>query len=453
MNTQSIHRLAKGLLDRGLVSTAHDAEARLQLLQVQLEIGPAEVMTFAGQATLLTAVALARRVFLGGVFVTGSVDVSLRAFAEPRKTLADALSGLGARVGVSPGEVPQIYIGGDARPRSAAFAIRTVCAGWRGGIVPAHHPAVSAAEAMPVAAVVAAGLAVNEAFLAMSGDTPTAGMRSIGLSLWDPERITWLEHDGAPPLALLPSKLWLVGLGHLGQAYLWTLGLLPYADPTQLELLLQDFDRTTASTWSTSILTPPSALGLPSPIGVRKTRLMAEWAERRGFTTAICERRFGENTQRIDDEPAVALCGVDNALARRALDDIGFDFVVSAGLGSGYGDFQTIRLHTLPAERRASDIWSDLGSAAHPIPAAYQPMLTSGQLDQCGAALLAGVAVGAPFVGAVAGALAISEILRLLHGGRVNRLIDLDLTSLEHRIVLPQTRSFSSLNPGYVTCG
>jgi hypothetical protein len=181
---------------------------------------------------------------------------------------------------------------------------------------------------------------------------------------------------------------------------------------------------------------------------------MAEWAERRGFTTTLCERRFGVNTHRADDEPSVALCGVDNALARRALDEVGFDFIVSAGLGSGYGDFQTVRLHTLPAERRACDIWPDVVSVPEiPVPAAYQPMLASGQLDQCGAALLAGVAVGAPFVGAVAGALAISEVLRLLHGGRVNRLIDLDLTSLEHRIVLPHTRDFGPLNPGYVACG
>ena len=110
---------------------------------------------------------------------------------------------------------------------------------------------------MPLAAVLAASLAVNEAILAVSGDAPSAGKRSIGLSLWAPAVEDWLHDDGAPELTYLPSKLWLIGLGHLGQAYLWNLGLLPYPDPTQLELMLQDFDRTSTSTWSTSILPRP----------------------------------------------------------------------------------------------------------------------------------------------------------------------------------------------------
>jgi hypothetical protein len=45
---------------------------------------------------------------------------------------------------------------------------------------------------------------------------------------------------------------------------------------------------------------------------------------------------------------------------------------------------------------------------------AYQELLASGRLDQCGTTLLAGKAVGAPFVGSVAACLAIPEVLRLL---------------------------------------
>jgi hypothetical protein len=41
-------------------------------------------------------------------------------------------------------------------------------------------------------------------------------------------------------------------------------------------------------------------------------------------------------------------------------------------------------------------------------------MLRNGELDRCGVTLLAGKAVGAPFVGAVAATLAVSELLRLL---------------------------------------
>ena len=80
---------------------------------------------------------------------------------------------------------------------------------------------------------------------------------------------------------------------------------------------------------------------------------------------------------------------------------------------------------------------------------AYAKLLADGKLDQCGITLLAGKAVGTPFVGAVAASLGIAEILRLLHGGAINQLIDLDLRSVDQRLIVPQVRDFSSFNPGF----
>jgi predicted MFS family arabinose efflux permease len=42
-------------------------------------------------------------------------------------------------------------------------------------------------------------------------------------------------------------------------------------------------------------------------INVKKTRAMAAWAERQGFSTVIHERLFDASFRRQDDEPAVAL--------------------------------------------------------------------------------------------------------------------------------------------------
>jgi hypothetical protein len=64
-----------------------------------------------------------------------------------------------------------------------------------------------------------------------------------------------------------------IGFGHLGQAYLWGLGLLPYR-PSELSLVLQDIDSISPSTESTSILTSAEL------VGQKKTRAMARWAER-----------------------------------------------------------------------------------------------------------------------------------------------------------------------------
>jgi len=91
------------------------------------------------------------------------------------------------------------------------------------------------------------------------------------------------------------------------------------------------------------------------------------------------------------------LCGLDNGLGRQALDQVGFDFVVEAGLGRGHRDFRAVHLHTLPASRPASQIWR--GAQTHDQVddrPAYQGLLARGALDRCGVTLLAGKAVGAP---------------------------------------------------------
>lgn len=250
---------------------------------------------------------------------------------------------------------------------------------------------------------------------------------------------------GEPELRLLPSRLWLIGLGHLGQAYLWALGLLPYADAAKVGLVLQDVDVITPSTESTSVLSDATL------IGQKKTRAVAAWADRRGFVTAIYERLFDNSFRRHPDEPAVALCGLDNVLGRQALDQVGFDFVVEAGLGRGHRDFRAIRLHTLPTSRSAARIWGGDGTDdGVPDQPAYAGMLARGELDRCGVTLLAGKAVGAPFVGAVAATLAIAGVLRLLHGGAAHELIDVDLKALEYPSTVLTRSDFSNLNLGFL---
>lgn len=348
-----LHRLVKHALDSGAAASIAEAEALFAGYRLALRIGPEAARDPHHQAALLTAVALARRVFLGGVSVA-LPDTQLLAPLPFGATLAHAVVALGASIAEPTEGLPLIEVGGTPHARRAPFHIRALFAGWRGGIVPA--PADGApvpAPVMALAPMLAAALAVNEAFLFVAGHSAVAGRRAVGLSLWNPApTCDWLADAGEEPaLSLLPSRLWLIGLGHLGQAYLWALGLLPFAQPSDLSLVLQDIDIITPSTESTSILTDATL------IKVKKTRAMAAWAERRGFTTAIHERLFDASFRRQDDEPAVALCGLDNGTGRQVLDQVGFDFVVEAGLGRGHHDFRAVRLHTQPGSRPAAQIW------------------------------------------------------------------------------------------------
>jgi hypothetical protein len=261
-----------------------------------------------------------------------------------------------------------------------------------------------------------------------------AGRRGSGLSLWNPGA-DWLTDDETESaVCFLPSRLWMVGLGNLGQAYAWLLAALPYQDRGLVELVLNDFDPIAPSNGSTSVLSRKV------DIKRRKTRVVAEWLEERGFTTFLEERRFGEWIKRAPDEPSVALCGVDNALARAALEKPGFGLVVEAGLGGGPEAFRSISVHTFPGSRSAEEIWSrQVGQGEQNVEAmpAYQQLKRQG-LDSCGLAQLASRTVGVPFVGVIAACLVVSELLRRLNGGQTYELVSGSVSALEDVEVIPR---------------
>ena len=445
---ESLHRLVKEALDSGAAQSIAEANRMFKGFRINLEFDPGAAEDGDSQAALLTAVALARRVFLGGVNVCCPAQTRLAVPLRIGETVGEAVVRLGGELGRGTADQPLVTIGDSPVRRSDVFHIRTAFGGWRGGILPADCSiSVGQKNAVALARMLAAALAVNEAFTFVRSGSAAAGRRPLGLSLWRPSPDTdWtLPAVDEPDLSYLPSRLWLLGLGHLGQAFLWGLGLFRYPDPSGVSLVLQDFDRITPATESTSILTDAAL------VGQKKARAMAAWAEHRGFTTAIYERPFDASFTCRPDEPSVLLCGVDNGLARRALDRVGFDLVIEAGLGRGHRDYRTMRLHTLPGPRPASGIWSPSDELEDlQIQPAYQQLLDDGDLDRCGVTLLAGRAVGAPFVGAVAACLALSEILRLLHGGRMHEVVDVDLEALDYRTALPHPHDFGHFNPGYV---
>lgn len=438
----------KQLLDSGKAASVEEAEAVFNTYRLDIAYTTPEADEVGHQIALLTTVALARRAFLGGVYVRGPLDTPLLVLMPLGTTLREAVGALGGFFADQDSGAPQIYIGGGTRPRSANFQVRTVFAGWRGGILPAHSELTMVPKiAMPLSPMLASALAVNEAFLSVQESGGSIGKKRIGLSLWDPSPLVdWLTNElDEPDLRFLPTNLWLLGLGHLGQAYLWGLSLLPYKKNGDLTLVLQDTDDISSSSESTSVLSDHSH------IGEKKTRLMADWCTRRGFRSRLIERIFDSTFRRQFDEPTVALCGFDNLESRWAMENAGFSFIVEAGLGQGYQDFRSLRIHTLPTNRPFAEIWKAPATGDEtPPPTAYKKMLNDGVLDGCGITRLAGKAVGAPFVGCTAACLVLSEVLRQLHGGRMHDLIDLNLLDIEHRAVVKHPHDFSSRNPGFV---
>src|SRR5580765_2200388 len=412
---ERLSRVLKMVLDTGEAASEAEALAIFARYRVQLVFGPD--LSETGQVVLLTAAATALPCLLGGVSYLGP-EQPLRARwrghpdASAPAGLAATLEAFGVtRATARDPQVPCLVIG---RAQADGIGVRTSFDGWTAAVLPLDDEPLAEQGNCAAAAVLAGAMAVSEIFQFFRDTQPLACHRCLGWSLWEPA-MPWAAAAPGPSLTMLPQSAWLVGVGNLGQAYLWTLGMLPYGtDPC--ELVLQDFDRVSLSNKSTSLLSREI------DVGRRKTRMAADWAEHRGFRTTLVERRFGADFTVASDEPAVALMGVDNPAARRLIEQVGFSHVIEAGLGRGPGDYLGITVHTFPASRPALDCWPNPATApagANPSTfnqAAYQLLLANSG-DRCGALRLAGRSIATPFTGVAAGALVIGELLRLCHGG------------------------------------
>jgi hypothetical protein len=421
IDSNSLHRTAKYFMDNGRAETHEDAMALLKQFGISVCVGPRIADSVHQQTALLSLINCARRTLLGGVEVIGLPEASSASPLASGRTLHEAAHELGARlVSSARPDWPSAIIGDTTLPASPLPCWRLTWSGWRGGVVPVRDgQRLAETEAVELAPLTAAAACAAEVFAYHAKYHAMAGLRPAGLSLWRPG-VDWLAEDASEPrLIFLPSRLWLIGLGHLGQAFAWALASLPYEDRTQVQLILQDFDKLTASNESTSLVT------FPDDLHRKKARVVSGWLEARGFDTCINELRFGEWARRSEDEPGAALCGVDNALARAALGKPGFGLVVEAGLGAGPEAFRSISVHTFPSSRSPEEMWSrQVGQAETNVEdrPAYQALKRRG-LDSCGLARLASRTVGVPFVGLIAACLVISELLRRLNDGCASEVI------------------------------
>lgn len=446
---ERMSRVLKLALDTGEAASEAEALEIFSRYRVQLVFG-ADLGEMC-QVALLTAVATAMPCLLGGVTIIGP-DQPLRTrwrghpdTPAPTQLIA-ALESFGASraTGIDP-EVPCIAFGVEEVP--AGWGIRATFDGWTAAVLPLADERLAEQGNCAPAAVLAGAMTVAEVFQHYRGTQPLACHRTIGWSVWEPWS-PWTSASQGPLLTSLPQSAWLVGLGNLGQAYLWNFGMLPYGDD-ELELVLQDFDFVSTANRSTSLLTRER------DVGRRKTRLAAGWAEHRGFRTALMERAIAANFTVSGEEPAVALIGVDNPGARRLVESVGFSRIIDAGLGRGPVDYLGITLHTFPASRSADECWPESAApSVDPAQAtakkkAYENLDTSSK-DRCGVLRLAGRSIATPFAGAAAGALAVGELLRLCHGGARVEYTAWHLAHPENRLVLPG-EPWPVINPGLVT--
>lgn len=407
--------------------TRLDESLDLPAAQIRLETASAVVSYGAdaahpwAQAALASTVACARKMFRGGVFLAPGPDVSWALAAPAPRSLRRVLQTLGATWAPAPAHSAHLHVGSGPAP-SGAFVAWTE--GWTAAVGRGPAP-TGLTQGNEISGALAAALLVSEAFRRQVVKDLLAGRKTVRLSAWGPNPPTEVQ------LRHLPTDLWLLGMGNLGQATLWILGLLPYADPRVLRLLLQDGDVAGPENLNVQLLTEPDW------IGRRKVRQAAAWAEARGFRTTLCERRFDDDSRPGRADPRVILAGVDNLPTRRLVPAAGFDLVVDAGLGATGPEAFDFRLHAFPGARSAAQAWPEAELEAAVLTPALEKAVREGLIDQCGAMTVAGKSVGVPCTALAAAALQVAQVCRAIATRRCADRVDASLR-------LPDSATWSS---------
>ncbi len=420
----NLSRISKLFADRDSLPTWDGLRKRRQF-GVTLVCGADVAGSYMLQLAVLTAAKIATRCFPDAVRIALPVqDEEAATLLWPEMKERPAFGAMlrqivGAQnVVVDRGDPHRsnVLMFGDA-PESAG-ALRVTFDGWVAKTGPASQVVrLPERPYCSLAAVLSAALAVSELFLSFAEISLEARRRTVALSLWRPELDPADPDAIGPVVGWLPAELWVLGLGHLGNAYLWALGTLPYATPSEARFFLNDFDSVEDENIETGLLFSGA------DIDRSKARTCAGWLERRGFRTRLLERRFDKHFRCQHDEPRLALCGFDSNPPRRDLASADFLQVIESGLGGTSNNFDTLCLHALPNPRGVHDLWPDLSDEEEKRQAQQERVAEGNEayarsgLDECGRFEFAGKSIAVPFVGAVAGCLVVAETLRLFHDG------------------------------------
>jgi len=415
LTAKTANRLALGLARQRRIHY-REAEAILRSLSLKLVIDATSCQSVAFQAALLTAFNTGNRAFLGGVSVEMPTNVKLLLPLPGYASLNEALQ----ITGFTPQKIStpsQIIYLGHSPINPETNSCRMDCDGWRGAVSDFDNPSnfnYGQSDDISPGGVLAGALSVHRCFLKAT-DIPARSLEApFGLSLWSPGDDWRNPVSISPLLHNLPNQFWVLGLGHLGQAFLWNLAMLPFPNRDEVSFLLQDFDAIEAGNFSSGLLCNE---GL---VGQKKTRHCAGWLDHLGFQTSISERKYTEHDRRTEDDPKIALCGFDRGRPRSFLGKTGFELIVECGLGDTLADFDQIHTHTFPSENNSAEaLWGHIQDGPKKIEEKDLVLFTEGK-QACGqiAIDMAGKAVSTSFVGAMAGAIVVAELLRVFNGGQ-----------------------------------
>lgn len=276
------------------------------------------------QISLLTATNIAHRVF-GSIkcFIPNDTP-NLLPFKE--KLFSELVIGFGGKVeetGQPKTNEVKILFGKECYDINC---IEAISSGWRGGINLIDQDRIQLLNKnnpISLRPVASASIACYAAFCKVYGLESSRIDMNTGLSLWNLNAgKNWFKdtNDG-PEQLYYPRNIWSLGLGHLGQAYLWTIALMNIKKSEEITFLLQDDDVIGKENIGSQVLS------FNDDVGKLKTRPCMNFLEYLGFKTRLIEKPF----EKVDSDSewmkdfTFLINGVDNITTRRNINKMNLD--------------------------------------------------------------------------------------------------------------------------------
>ncbi len=391
-------------------------------------IASAEIMrSVSMQIAFLTTVNVSSRVFCGGVICQIPVDIPnlLRLGSGSFKSLVHSYGGLVQKNQPLKNDI-KILFGIECYDGNC---IESVSSGWRGGVNFFGKERVVMKENnhhVSLGPVLAASMAVFYAFCKAFRLIDNLIEMNTGASLWNLNSgKLWHkdEHDG-PDLPRLPRNVWILGLGHLGQAYMWTLGLMNFKIPKKATFLIQDNDVVGEENIGSQILCITEDIGFP------KTRPCYRFLELLGYKTQIIEKPYvtGDSDQKWMEAYKFLLNGVDNIDARKGISSRYVNIYLDGGTNGKLPLFDSFTLkNVFETGLDYNHLWGGEGSGSGIL----HKNLYERYQKKNGCGVLTNIGISTPFIGSFGAAVLVSELIRALNKGKKYSVVTMQLRDLD----------------------
>jgi molybdopterin/thiamine biosynthesis adenylyltransferase len=382
--------------------------------------------SFAKQLAFLTTVNIARRVFLKGVNCVLPQN-TLNLLKMSSLYFNDMVVKYGGKLSDNNSEENDIKIlfGLECYDDNC---IESISSGWRGGVNFNNQKRIEIEEEMnytTLGPVASASLACFYSFCKCYNLLENNIEFNCGITLWDLGiKNDWYKQENDGPKDLnFPRNIWNLGLGHLGQAYIWTLGLMNCRDPKKVNFLLQDSDIVEAENFGSQVLSTEQYFGLP------KTRPCVSFLEDLGFKTQIIEKPFinGDAEQAWMENFHFLLNGVDNVKTRISLTKNNLQLFLDGATNGRLQLFDSFTMKNISKSgKNIDELWPDKEENTMVL---HKNLYDRYEKEhRCG--YITNHGISTPFIGLFSSTILIAELLRSINFGKCYSVISLQLRDL-----------------------